>query len=660
MARDTLHVSFAAPRIHRGNLFVLLRRLGGFSLIGFYAGFVFAVFRSDDDAALAAAVVGAVPGVLSVDCAKQTYSVPYPQPDDAEEAGLNPCVIHITHLPPNYAKEELLVMCQDLLGFKSVQFYGKYCYATFATHNDATAARFILRKQTNLVVTFAKPKPVLEAASINSLTQSDMRLEISFGFSTGSTGSSGSVTSLSNDVSAYQEALANKLVANIKEFVPQGDKLTQHHSSRQHKMSSFSSLRTNASIGYREPQHNHHQNRVAYTSNHNLTNQSAGRSERIYSPNNVHVSSLCFMNPEQQRLYSNHNLHSTTYPTPSQPTPQISSKPIIYTDFRPLALSQNAPDSPPLTHEKKLLTMHRFSDELNMSPPSSFRQTSLSGNVVPYIARLLPASPKPSTPTPAQRNSVRLPSFFHEYDIAMMFDSDPIAKSAMVTDRPAQSNRSATILPKFPNLASKQNSSFSDTDSPAQTPSQPPDQPPSNESSSPTSSSSTSTTFDTISTESSELVQETSEQRSKAAYSFTNLPPRKLSSNLPFLTDYDRLVYSIPLNSSHFVSIPHSVYLRRDFVSRIVGFDDLDINTLPPKVIYRRPILTARQVVYQCGLTYGSARVEVGGREVSFSTRLVGRDRRRGKVGEMVVVPEEDVVKRHCVGMVGAKLFQLF
>ncbi|KAJ3391304.1 hypothetical protein HDU84_006220 [Entophlyctis sp. JEL0112] len=131
-----------------------------------------------------------IPGVVAVDfarqtccaslCAKQCFSpltcaisdnVPYPQPDDSAENALAkitpnvPCSLHITHLPPNYTREEILFICQDLAGdnghrYQQIQYYGKYCYATYATYNHGYAARNTLRDTTNLVVTFAKPKPI--------------------------------------------------------------------------------------------------------------------------------------------------------------------------------------------------------------------------------------------------------------------------------------------------------------------------------------------------------------------------------------------------------------------------------------------------------------------------------------------------------------------
>ncbi|KAJ3210293.1 hypothetical protein HDU82_008443, partial [Entophlyctis luteolus] len=93
-------------------------------------------------------------------------NVPYPQPDDSAENALAkitpnvPCSLHITHLPPNYTREEILFICQDLAGYQQIQYYGKYCYATYATYNHGYAARNTLRDTTNLVVTFAKPKPI--------------------------------------------------------------------------------------------------------------------------------------------------------------------------------------------------------------------------------------------------------------------------------------------------------------------------------------------------------------------------------------------------------------------------------------------------------------------------------------------------------------------
>ncbi|KAJ3403433.1 hypothetical protein HDU80_004184 [Chytriomyces hyalinus] len=160
---DTLHIVFNPLRIHRGNLFALIRRLPAFKRIGFYA-FVFAVFDSHSAAANAASLLAAVPGISTVEYAKNTYHVPYPQPRDTDSPSTN--VIHLTHLPPNYTRDELFVLCSDFDGFQSIQFYGKYCYARFVTHQCAYLAWSSLRQETNLVVTFAKPKP-LQATPIS-------------------------------------------------------------------------------------------------------------------------------------------------------------------------------------------------------------------------------------------------------------------------------------------------------------------------------------------------------------------------------------------------------------------------------------------------------------------------------------------------------------
>ncbi|KAJ3070918.1 hypothetical protein HDU98_006054 [Podochytrium sp. JEL0797] len=165
---DTLHVTYHSLRIHRGNLFVLLRRLAGFRLIGFYTGFVFCVFDTAHNANQAKSLLYAIPGIAQVDFAKQTYYVPYPQPTDHEEKAMCPSVIHVTHLPPNYTRDEISVMCFDLDGMKSVQFYGKYCYATFESHAFAATARATLRSETNLVVTFARPKPGSSESAANT------------------------------------------------------------------------------------------------------------------------------------------------------------------------------------------------------------------------------------------------------------------------------------------------------------------------------------------------------------------------------------------------------------------------------------------------------------------------------------------------------------
>ncbi|KAJ3120419.1 hypothetical protein HK100_012801 [Physocladia obscura] len=98
--------------------------------------------------------------------------VPYPQPDDSPEyllarnlaidaPGLI-CSVHITHLPPGYAREEINVICQDLIGYQL-----------------ASAARKTLRQYTNLVATYAKPKPVVIVADMEQEQQQQQQVNTS-------------------------------------------------------------------------------------------------------------------------------------------------------------------------------------------------------------------------------------------------------------------------------------------------------------------------------------------------------------------------------------------------------------------------------------------------------------------------------------------------
>ena len=100
----TLHVGYNARQTDRAFLFEEFRRSKGFDLIGFYDRFCFVRFKTGEAATLAQSAVPPA-GVTTFETAKQYYEVPYPQPDDDTRV---PCrILHITHLPTNYTRNEI-------------------------------------------------------------------------------------------------------------------------------------------------------------------------------------------------------------------------------------------------------------------------------------------------------------------------------------------------------------------------------------------------------------------------------------------------------------------------------------------------------------------------------------------------------------------------
>ncbi|KAJ3078099.1 hypothetical protein HK102_004737, partial [Quaeritorhiza haematococci] len=155
---STLHVAYNPRLTDRGDMFLHFRGFDGFDLIAFYDKFCFVRFRDPDSAARVLAMPP-LNGVTTYDAAKQSYEVPYPQPED----GRVPCkVLHVTHLPTSYTKQEMAKIFGIFEGFLEAHFYGKYGYAYFTSERAAAQSRNILRHETNLVVSFAKnaPKPL--------------------------------------------------------------------------------------------------------------------------------------------------------------------------------------------------------------------------------------------------------------------------------------------------------------------------------------------------------------------------------------------------------------------------------------------------------------------------------------------------------------------
>ncbi|KAJ3326062.1 hypothetical protein HDU76_013053 [Blyttiomyces sp. JEL0837] len=155
---NTIHISFKQGSIDRGALYHLMRQLPGFKMMAFYNNYVFTVFQTFQNASNALNICTQIPDITSVEFAKQNYELPYPQPDDQELYLQDVNVLHLTHLPPNYSNQEIVSICKGFPGYEHVQFCGKYCYASYRTHTQASQVHMILRTETNLVVTFSRNK----------------------------------------------------------------------------------------------------------------------------------------------------------------------------------------------------------------------------------------------------------------------------------------------------------------------------------------------------------------------------------------------------------------------------------------------------------------------------------------------------------------------
>ncbi|KAJ1558821.1 hypothetical protein HK096_003002 [Nowakowskiella sp. JEL0078] len=203
---NTIHVSFRPGMTDRGKLYVYFRKLKGFRLIGFYDTYCFVRFENKHYAS--AALSNPPFGSITLEPAKISYKVPYPQPQDNQVVSC--MVLHITHLPPNSYKDEVESMFGVFEGLTSIQLHGKYGYAHFKTEMQAMQARTVLRAETNLVISFAKnssrPIPTFE----NEKMKFEKGLPGSPNFDSFSRSSS-SVLQESIDVPSFSQEYSNKL-----------------------------------------------------------------------------------------------------------------------------------------------------------------------------------------------------------------------------------------------------------------------------------------------------------------------------------------------------------------------------------------------------------------------------------------------------------------
>ncbi|KAJ3191065.1 proteasome core particle subunit beta 2 [Irineochytrium annulatum] len=168
-AKVTVHISFRTGVVDRSAIYQVARGCSDFKLIGFYTNFVFVVFNSQLAAETALPLLAKTPYITSCEYSRHAYSVPYPQPMDEDIVPSN--VLHITHLPSNFAAREIQTVGNIFKGYafadgnpvdfsrsyESAQSYSKYCYIHFSGTDFACAARRALRAETNLVVvTFAR------------------------------------------------------------------------------------------------------------------------------------------------------------------------------------------------------------------------------------------------------------------------------------------------------------------------------------------------------------------------------------------------------------------------------------------------------------------------------------------------------------------------
>ncbi|KAI9101636.1 hypothetical protein DFS34DRAFT_423945 [Phlyctochytrium arcticum] len=149
---NTVHVAYRPGMTDRGELYLHFRNYQGFELFAFYDHYCFVRFITKDSARHA--LRGPTPpGVITLEPAQKNYRVPYPQP---EEDSARCKVIHVTHLPTNYSKEEMCKVFRAFAGFLKVQFHGKYGYVFFDKEQSAVNCWRRLRHETNLVVSYAK------------------------------------------------------------------------------------------------------------------------------------------------------------------------------------------------------------------------------------------------------------------------------------------------------------------------------------------------------------------------------------------------------------------------------------------------------------------------------------------------------------------------
>ncbi len=105
----TLHISF--EHIDRADVFLYCRQWHGFELLAFYDKFCFVRFHTPQSAT--AALLGPKREGMTLEAAKHTYELPYPQP---EEPFIFCSVLHVTHLPANYTRIEMGKMFSWLEG----------------------------------------------------------------------------------------------------------------------------------------------------------------------------------------------------------------------------------------------------------------------------------------------------------------------------------------------------------------------------------------------------------------------------------------------------------------------------------------------------------------------------------------------------------------
>ncbi|KAJ3043379.1 hypothetical protein HDV00_005077 [Rhizophlyctis rosea] len=157
----TLHVTYRHTQTDRGELYLHFRKQPSFDLFAFYDNFCFVRF-TDSMATAETLLAPQPPGIITLEAAKQVYVVPYPLPEDDPVATK---ILHATHLPTNYTDKEMEKVFKTFLGFMQAHFLGKYGYIYFDTEDHAGSARAKLRKETNIVVSYAKNAPPLEIAA---------------------------------------------------------------------------------------------------------------------------------------------------------------------------------------------------------------------------------------------------------------------------------------------------------------------------------------------------------------------------------------------------------------------------------------------------------------------------------------------------------------
>ncbi|KAJ3032047.1 UNVERIFIED_CONTAM: hypothetical protein HDU68_008080 [Siphonaria sp. JEL0065] len=577
---------------------------------------------------------------------------------------MSPSVIHITHLPPNYTKEEVLVMCQDLTG--SIQFYGKYCYATFENHASATNARRDLRIQTNLVVTFAKPKPVTSATDLvnsNLDGQQDDRVSATIAKATIKP------QSTPFEKPSHRSPISKSaLLRTDKEFQPAQKHAPgpqqQHQNQRQQQPMS-------------QPFHTYRPQHMQ-----SLTPQNYENLGQFHSGQQIQTPNTASSQATRVNFYVGNSENENRWGPPPPPLPQptqflnyehaVTMTPVsnplyclsvLYSDFDPSRneTPQLYPQHDTQYYETPTTIATTVPDQDGF--PHFYYDSNYSENSHHNGERVPLFIPHYNTPTPAPRlpnlQFLAKPPLASISPTSVLSDDEQLIVdviSSVIGDfvspspKPSPAFLLSHVIPKDPNFPSLVNSS------PTTIPPKPAiNTLPARHTDSTATSTPTSTTITTSTPNSKQDHEgnshlsndvERAEIPSKASYSFNNKPPQKSPSNPFFLT------------------------LKEHSDLQLVS--DSMFDECPPSSSF---VVPSRIVLTELGLLVGcTSRVPLSVMEavLNISSNNGGHVKREKKdvVGGAGVkdgnheqedeITEEESIRRHCVGLVKSRPFYLF